>query len=228
MYFDDLENKDEDFWSRPESVLTVPEHEEFLTHATQPVGLELGEKIAGKLMVTLAYLNRYRRVAVGLAANQIGINKSVFVINIDSPLYFINPDVIELSKERAQFNEGCLSIPKKRVPISRHMRIKVKADNLKEPEWFGVEWDGGRVDETRMLEAFAIQHEFNHLHGILITDLDERPAPFVAENRFGRNDKVTVYKMVKSFGMENEELKSMEIKYKHLDKYQKDGWKLSI
>ena len=218
MYFDDLENKDIDFWSRPEKVLTVPEHEEFLTHATQPVELELGEKIAAKLMITLTHLNRYRRVAIGLAANQIGINRSVFVINIDRPLYFINPDVVELSKEKAQFNEGCLSVPKKRIPISRHMRIKVKADNLKEPEWFGVEWEGGRVDETRMLEAFAIQHEFNHLHGILITDLDERPESFIAEKVPGRNDLINVIK----------DEKTIQIKYKHLDKYQRDGWKLSV
>jgi peptide deformylase len=218
MYFDNLENMDDDFWSRPERVLTIPEHEEFLTHPTKAVDKELGEKIAAKLLITLNYLNKDRRVAIGLAANQIGIDKAVFVINVDRPLYFINPDVIELSKEKSQFNEGCLSVPKKRVPISRHLRIKVKADNLVEPEWFGVEWDGGQVDEIKMLESFTIQHEFNHLHGILITDLDERPAPFVAPKEPGRNDKINIVK--------DEQV--MEIKYKHFNKYQKQGWKLNI
>jgi len=225
MYFDNLENMDDDFWLRPERVLTVPEHEEFLSHHTKPVSLELGEKIAGKLLITLNHLNQKKRVAVGLAANQIGINASVFVVHAKNPLYFINPDVIELSKETSQFNEGCLSIPKKRVPITRHLRIKVSADNLQEPEWFGVEWNGGQVDEIELLESFTIQHEFNHLHGILITDLDERPAPYVAEKKIGRNEHITVYKKIKRLGMSEEEEVLETIKFKHLDKYLKDGWK---
>jgi len=219
MYFDNLENVDEDFWSRPERVLTVPEHEEYLTRMTKPVeSLELGEKIAAKLLITLNHLNRKGRVAIGLSANQIGINKSVFVINVDKPLYFINPDVIELSKEKSQFNEGCMSIPKKIVPISRHLRIKVKADNLPEPTWFGVEWNGGQIAEFELLESFAIQHEFNHLHGILITDLDERPDPYIAPKIPGRNDMVKIIK--------DEKIK--EIKYKKFDQYKKDGWKLYL
>jgi len=216
MPFDNLENMDEEFWSRPEKVLTVPEYVEFLTHATKPVDKELGEKIAAKLFVTLNELNKKKRVAIGLAANQIGIDKSVFVINVDRPLYFINPDVIELSNEKSQFNEGCMSVPKKRVPISRHLKIKVKADNLTEPEWFGVDWNGGQIDEIRMLESFAIQHEFNHLHGILITDLDERPEPVIAEKIPSRNDRVKISKGEKS----------MEIKYKNFESYRKEGWKL--
>lgn len=212
MYFDNLENVSEDFWTRPEKVLTDLDYLSLMTFPVE--SLELGEKIAAKLLISLNHINKKGRVAIGLAANQIGINKSVFVINVDKPLIFINPDVIELSKEKTQFKEGCMSIPKKIVPISRHLRIKVKADNLSEPTWFGVEWNGGQIDEVKFLEAVTIQHEFNHLHGILITDLDERPDPYVAPKLPGRNDKIKISK-----GIETK-----EIKYKNLEQYEKDGW----
>lgn len=64
-----------------------------LRRATQPVGLSEGKKIAEELFEFL----RKSGEGIGLAANQVGINKKVCVVNVDRPLYFVNPQVIDAS-----------------------------------------------------------------------------------------------------------------------------------
>ena len=69
--------------------------------------IEEGEKIAVKLLDELKESNS----GIGLAANQIGINKRVCVINVNEPIVLINPEIIEMSEEKFAFMEGCLSFP---------------------------------------------------------------------------------------------------------------------
>ena len=59
---------------------------------------------------------------IGLAANQIGINKRVCVINVKEPLVLINPRIVEHSEEQFMFAEGCLSFPGKHVRTGRYSR----------------------------------------------------------------------------------------------------------
>ncbi len=108
----------------------------------------------------------YDAPGVGLAANQIGVLKRVFVIDIadeDEPSdlkVFINPEIIE--KDGVQsWNEGCLSFPGVAEEIKRAERVKVRAlDAQGQP--FELEADG--------LMAVAIQHENDHLDGVLMVD----------------------------------------------------------
>ena len=100
---------------------------------------------------------------VGLAAPQIGIDQRVFVIKTEQDTYeFINPTIIEVEGEQIS-EEGCLSIPEVRVRIKRYSRIKVKAYNR-----LGQQFT---LDTRNNLDlARIIQHENDHLNGILITD----------------------------------------------------------
>lgn len=108
----------------------------------------------------------YAAPGVGLAANQVGILKRIFVIDVadeDDPselLVFINPEIIELDGEQI-FNEGCLSFPGAAEEIKRAATVKIRALNV-EGKSFELEADG--------LLAVAIQHENDHLNGVLMID----------------------------------------------------------
>ena len=108
-----------------------------------------------------------KKKGVGLAAPQVGENKRIFITKIpgDIQRVFINPDIIQTSQELVSCEEGCLSIPGVWADVVRPSEIIVQA------------WDiGGKVYkiEARGVLARVIQHELDHLNGILFTDrLDE-------------------------------------------------------
>jgi len=102
---------------------------------------------------------------VGLAANQIGVARRVAVVDIgvDDPpaLVLINPVIIERGDEAESAEEGCLSIPEIFGDVTRSARIVVEA----------LDRDGNRSRvEARGYKARAIQHEIDHLDGILFLD----------------------------------------------------------
>ena len=99
---------------------------------------------------------------VGLAAPQVGISKRVIVLDIGDGLKSVlNPEIIEKSKEEENIEEGCLSLPEIRVDVSRPFRIVVQGRNENDKQ-IQVEADG--------LLARVLQHEIDHLNGILIID----------------------------------------------------------
>lgn len=107
---------------------------------------------------------------IGLAANQVGADKSIIVCDVSvveeykklKPMIFINPEIIYRSEEKIVMEEGCLSIPDIRCEIERPREIvlKYKDTEMKEHE----------IEASELL-ARVIQHEFDHLNGILFTDL---------------------------------------------------------
>lgn len=114
----------------------------------------------------------YEAVGVGLAAPQ--INKSIRLMIIDADVYsednpeakgftkvFINPEIIEETGEEWEFKEACLSVPKLSEYVSRKPNIRIKYLNEKF-EAFDEEYDG--------MLARIIQHEYDHLDGILFVD----------------------------------------------------------
>ena len=97
-----------------------------ITQVCKPCkSVEEGEEIGAKLLKILTESTS----GIGLAANQIGINKRVCVINVKEPLVLINPKIVEKSKEQFIFPEGCLSFPDKKVRTIRYKDIVVEADN---------------------------------------------------------------------------------------------------
>jgi len=98
---------------------------------------------------------------VGLAANQIGINKAVCVINIDRPIWFMNPSFKPIGNEKIYFNEGCLSFPNISITTERYKNITVTAENHTKQLYF---------DQSNMLECICVQHEICHLNGETMFD----------------------------------------------------------
>jgi peptide deformylase len=108
----------------------------------------------------------YAAPGVGLAATQIGEAVQIFVIDIaeqDQPSdlrVFINPEILERVDE-ITWSEGCLSFPGVTEEIDRAAHVRVRAQD-REGTWFELEADG--------LLAVAIQHENDHLQGVLMID----------------------------------------------------------
>lgn len=108
----------------------------------------------------------YAAGGIGLAANQVGVPKRIFIIDIageDEPSQlrtYINPELFDASGEQI-FNEGCLSFPGAAEDVKRAATLRVRAlDENGQP--FELEADG--------LLAVAIQHENDHINGVLMID----------------------------------------------------------
>ena len=110
----------------------------------------------------------YAQNGVGLAAPQIGENVRIFVIDVSTgnqplnPIVFINPKIIHKSGACSSY-EGCLSFPEAYTDVKRYANVKVKAIDLKGKPFVLEAKDGS-------LLARAIQHEFDHLNGVLFID----------------------------------------------------------
>lgn len=105
----------------------------------------------------------YRGNGIGLAAPQVAELRRVFIchVNNDIPRVFINPEIIETSPELVTYEEGCLSIPGVYEDLVRPAFVKVQAWNLKGKPF--------TLDAEGML-ARVIQHELDHLNGVLFID----------------------------------------------------------
>ena len=109
----------------------------------------------------------YSAPGIGLAAIQVGVPKRVIVIDIapkdqpKNPMYFVNPIIISKSKDNSIYEEGCLSVPGQFAEIQRPEKCKVKyLDYHGQPK---------EIIAEGML-ATCIQHEIDHLEGILFID----------------------------------------------------------
>ena len=108
----------------------------------------------------------YAAPGIGLAATQIGVPLQLFVVDIasdDEPSdlrVFANPEFLEREGD-VKFNEGCLSFPGATESIERAARVKVRAQD-RDGKTFEIEADG--------LLAIALQHEYDHLQGVLMID----------------------------------------------------------
>ena len=122
----------------------------------------------------------YANKGIGLAAVQVGKLIRLFITHVpnDGPRVFINPEVVETSVEQGTYEEGCLSIPEVNADLIRPAGVKVQAWNLK-----------GRpfsMDAEDLL-ARVIQHELDHLNGVLFID---RLDPKKRERLVKRYEKV--------------------------------------
>lgn len=135
---------------------------------------EINDKI--KVLVQDMFETMYEENGVGLAAPQVGILKRIFVIDVgEGPIVFINPEIIETSKETQTDIEGCLSIPGRRGYVVRPQKVKVKTLNLDGEE---------KIIEAEGLFARAICHENDHLNGQLFTDIMVEEVEYDVEEEF--------------------------------------------
>ncbi|MFC1548513.1 peptide deformylase [Candidatus Omnitrophota bacterium] len=111
-----------------------------------------------KSMADIMYISQ----GIGLAAPQVGLGLSLFVIDIGEGLMnFINPEIIERSKKKSAMEEGCLSLPGALVNVGRPNEVKIRAQD-ENGEYFIKKFDE--------LTAKAVQHEYDHLQGRVIID----------------------------------------------------------
>ena len=158
------------------------------------VSVDEGLKIAEELLNILSE----RKDGIGLAANQIGYDAAVAVVNVREPLILINP-VIKEQWDEIPYYEGCLSYPKKGVHTKRYKNIIIHTEQ-EESDWYfsGAEtsnegkgtWEeqGRKQDqELRILESVCIQHEIDHLNGMRCLDRAV-DVTYRAEKKPGRNE----------------------------------------
>ena len=174
------------------------------------VSIDEGYKIAEILFNVL----NERKDGIGLAANQVGIDASVAVVNVREPIVLINP-VIKEQWDEIDYYEGCLSYPKKGVNTKRYKNIIIHTEQ-EECDWYfsGAEnpsdgkgsWEEQGKDlkdtQLRTLEAVCVQHEIDHLNGITCIDKQVKIKPVKSEKKFGRNEIVMI-----TDGNETKELK---------------------
>lgn len=110
---------------------------------------------------------------IGLAANQVGINKAMFVVDVSpvegyekiKPIVLINPKIVLFSDEKIDMEEGCLSVPNLRAEVERPQMIKVV--------YFDTDMKEQTIEADELFSR-VIQHEYDHLQGKFFTDrLDE-------------------------------------------------------
>jgi len=157
------------------------------------VSVEEGMEIATELFNIL----NERKDGIGLAANQVGIDAAVAVLNVREPIILINPK-IEEQWDEIDYYEGCLSYPNKGVHTKRYKNVIVKTAQSESGWYFsGVESSKGKGSweastkqdqEQRLLEAVCVQHEIDHLNGMTIHDRENKPEPIVNKKSVGRNE----------------------------------------
>lgn len=109
----------------------------------------------------------YAAPGIGLAAIQVGVPRQVIVMDLarqgepPQPRYFVNPEILWASEETAPYEEGCLSVPEVYDEVDRPARVK-----LRYLDYHGREV----VEDAEGLFAVCIQHEMDHLKGVLFID----------------------------------------------------------
>tara|TARA_B100000941_G_scaffold116979_1_gene82060 strand:- start:2161 stop:2685 length:525 start_codon:yes stop_codon:yes gene_type:complete len=143
-------------------ILTIPNP--ILREKSSPVK-EVNSEIKDILKDMLETM--YNAPGIGLAAIQIGVPKRLVVMDISkepekkTPMFFVNPEIISKSEELSTYEEGCLSIPNQFAKIQRSNFCKVKF----------LDFNGEKKEiKAEGLLSTCIQHEVDHLNGILFID----------------------------------------------------------
>jgi peptide deformylase len=143
-------------------ILVVPDP--VLKQVSQPV-----ERVDDELRALMDDMleTMYDAPGIGLAAIQIGVPKQVIVMDLagpdepKQPRYFVNPQILDASDETQPYEEGCLSVPDIYDEVERPSKVKLKYLNYQGEEV---------VEEAEGLFAVCIQHEMDHLKGVLFID----------------------------------------------------------
>lgn len=143
-------------------ILVVPNP--VLKQVSQPV-----DKVDDELRALMDDMleTMYDAPGIGLAAIQIGVAKRVIVMDLagpdeeKAPRYFVNPEILWSSEDTAPYEEGCLSIPEVYDEVQRPAQVKLKYLNYQGEEI---------VEDADGLFAVCIQHEMDHLEGVLFID----------------------------------------------------------
>jgi peptide deformylase len=152
-------------------ILTVP----------NPVLKQISKPVVGEVTDDLRRLmddmleTMYAAPGIGLAAIQVGVALRIIVMDLQEkpegapeesegekkPMFFVNPEIIWSSQDTSIYDEGCLSVPEVYDEVKRPARVRIRYLN-----YFGVQIE----EEADGLYATCIQHEMDHLNGVLFID----------------------------------------------------------
>lgn len=133
-----------------------------LSEVSTPYSLDEASTLEslGKDMIALAIANN----GIGLAANQVGINRRIFVARMKNKEWeiFVNPELVDASPQELFEYEGCLSLPQITGQLSRPVEVDLK--------WYDPSSKTSREAVFLNLESRCVQHELDHLNGIMFFD----------------------------------------------------------
>jgi peptide deformylase len=149
------------------TILEIPDA--LLRQKSTPV-----EKVDDEIRALVAdmFETMYEAPGIGLAAIQVGVPKRILVIDLQEPeeeggepvrdpRVFINPEILDSSDQEVPYTEGCLSVPDQYAEVDRPDRIRAR--------WLDENGDSHEADIEGLL-ATCLQHEMDHLEGILFID----------------------------------------------------------
>jgi len=129
-------------------------------------GAGQNEFISKQMHLFLLQNKQISEGAIGLACNQLGLQGRVVLVRTGNKKTwetFVNPEILSYGEETIIHEEGCLSVPKKSIKVERHTQITIRYSRGKDKI----------IREMHGQEAIVMQHEIDHLNGILITDKEQ-------------------------------------------------------
>jgi peptide deformylase len=136
------------------------------TLKTKARGVKTEDMDRVRELVPRMFASMYKAPGIGLAAPQVNVGLRFFVVDLmpgdkHAPIVLINPEILRVSEEWATREEGCLSLPNQYADVSRPAMVRVSYSDL----------DGKRSEiDAEGLMAACLQHEIDHLDGILFVD----------------------------------------------------------
>ena len=139
-------------------IITDAKH---LSKVCKPVDYKQSKQIANKMIMFMLSNKNINDNSIGLACNQLGLSGRIIIVKIKNKwVYFINPDINYKSQEKIITEESCLSVPNKIIKVERSKEITIS-----------FIFDGNsKPSNYKGMDAIVIQHEIDHLNGIIITD----------------------------------------------------------
>jgi peptide deformylase len=166
---------------------------------------------------------------VGLSAPQIGIHKKMCIVRAKTPIALVNPKIVETNGE-TWFQEGCVSFPGVSIRTKRFKNVVLEVDWLGEHDGMTIIWKKKQTlyfaasegmnmeDDSDLLESIAVQHETDHLEGILMFDREWKNEPVKVGRKYGRNERIDIQHSGTS-----EVIRSIKYKVYERD-YLEKGW----
>jgi peptide deformylase len=167
-------------------IITYPNR--LLTEKSEPVGKVTAEIRA---LVNDMFETMYDAPGIGLAAIQIGVRKRIVTMDLsknegeENRRVFINPEIVWQSNETRTYEEGCLSIPNVHEEVERPARVRVRYLDLNGKQ---------HEEDADDLYATCIQHEVDHLNGILFLKYISRVKRSIITKRITKTNKLKTSK----------------------------------
>ena len=139
--------------------------EKHLTKVCEPVNYKQSKQIANKMIMFMLSNKNIEKNSIGLACNQLGLPGRIIIVKMKNRwVFFINPIMCYKSGETIITDESCLSVPGKTIKVERSKEITIYFEKGNHDGNHG--WES----HYKNMDAIVIQHEIDHLNGIIITD----------------------------------------------------------